>query len=182
MERVKRTKLAELLRKDYVQTVIMILIVIVIYLGLWYGLTAALKTNHPLFAVASGSMKPTLQVGDLIVVQGLNASEINANYSNGDIIVFRKPTNPRDLIVHRAVEKKLDGDTWSFRTKGDNNSGADPWWVSEKDLIGKVIGPSVPLLGYAFLFMQAPIGMLIVVAVMLVSILIGYLSFSEKTD
>lgn len=174
--------MAELLRKDYVQTVVMILIVIGIYIFFWYGLTAALRTSHPLFAVASGSMKPTLQVGDLIVVQGLNASEINANYSNGDVIVFRKPTNSRDLIVHRAVEKKLDGDTWSFRTKGDNNSGVDPWWVSEKDLIGKVIGPSAPLLGYTFLFMQAPIGMLIVVAIMLVSILIGYLPFSEKID
>ncbi|MDH4221344.1 MAG: hypothetical protein OEV19_01220, partial [Candidatus Bathyarchaeota archaeon] len=77
MERVKRAKLAELLRKDYVQTVIMVIITIVIVIVFWYGLRFAFRTEHPLLAVASGSMEPVLYEGDLILVQGVqNALEI----------------------------------------------------------------------------------------------------------
>ena len=70
VKQVKRAKLAELLRKDYVQTAIMVIITIAIVIGFWYGLRFYFRTEHPLLAVSSGSMEPTLQVGDLILVQG----------------------------------------------------------------------------------------------------------------
>jgi len=157
---VKWAKLAELLRKDYVQTVIMIIITIVIVIGFWYGLRFAFRTEHPLLAVASGSMDPVLSKGDLILVQGVqNACEIHAAPKDanppGDIIIFRKPVYPYDLIVHRAVEKinGTDG-SCSFTTQGDANPGPDWWTVKESDIVGKYTGAKVPLLGYVALFFE----------------------------
>ena len=158
MERVRRAKLAEFLKKDYVQTVIMVIITITVVIVFWYGLRFAFGTEHPLLAVASGSMEPVLYEGDLILVQGVqNALEIHvapkdAN-SPGDIIVFRKPTYPSDLIVHRAVGNGTDT-SYYIITRGDANPGPDGWRVRESDIIGKYTGVKVPLLGHIALFFE----------------------------
>jgi len=60
-------KLKEILKNDYVKTIIFLAIMILSVMGFWFGLKAVLKTEYPLLAVASGSMVPTLNVGDLIV-------------------------------------------------------------------------------------------------------------------
>ncbi len=159
MERTKRAKFAEFLRKDYVQTAIMITITIVIVIVFWYGLRFAFRTEHPLLAVASGSMEPVLYKGDLILVEGVqNACEIHAASEDanqpGDVIVFHKPTYPHDLIVHRAVEKHNEDGSCSFKTKGDANSGPDGWTVRESDIVGKYTGAKVPFLGSIALFFE----------------------------
>ncbi len=158
MERVKRAKLAELLKKDHVQTVIMVIVTIVIVIVFWYGLRAAFKTENPLLAVASGSMEPILYKGDLILIQGVdNAFEINVASKDaippGDIIVFHKPTYNPDLIVHRAVGNGTDT-SYYLITQGDANTGQDGWRVRESDIVGKYTGAKVPLLGHVALFFE----------------------------
>lgn len=155
---MKRAKLAEMLRKDYVQTAIMVIIVIVGVVAFWYGLRFTFETEHPLLAVASGSMEPVLYKGDLILVQGVhNACKIHAALKDadqpGDVIVFRDPRG--ELIVHRAVEKNVDIEgSCSFRTQGDNNPGPDGWTVRESDIVGKYTGAKAPLLGHVALFFE----------------------------
>lgn len=116
----------------------MIVLMIVIVFGFWYGSRLVLNTEYPALAVVSTSMLPTLNVGDVIIVQGVPASEINANYSIGDIIVYRQPGTVDYRIVHRAVEKYLKPDGYYFITKGDNNAGTDQEF-HERFLIGKVV-------------------------------------------
>lgn len=94
--------------------------------------------------MGSSSMEPAIKAGDTIRVKKVtNASLIEIE----DIIVFKKPSNPDESIVHRAVNKELHDGLWYFQTKGDNNGVPDYWvgedtlngWISEKLLIGKVI-------------------------------------------
>ena len=155
---MKRTKLTGLFRKDYVQTVVMVIITIVIVIVFWYGLRVAFRTEHPLLAVASGSMEPVLYKGDLILVQGVqDIYEIHVSLKSenppGDIIVFRKPTYPTDLIVHRAVENGTDT-SYYLVTRGDANPGPDGWRVREDNIVGKYTGIKVPLLGHIALFFE----------------------------
>ena len=65
-------KLPEVLKRDYVQTIIMILAVVFAVLIFWYGLRFAFGTEYPILAVASGSMEPVLYAGDLIFVEGVS--------------------------------------------------------------------------------------------------------------
>jgi signal peptidase len=159
VERVKKAKLTEWLRKDYVQTVVMVIITIVIVTVFWFGLRFAFRTDHPLLAVASGSMEPVLYKGDLILIQGVqNIHEIHvapkgAN-SPGDIIIFRKPGNPEDLIVHRAVANGTDITSYYIITQGDANPGPDGWRIRESDIVGKYTGAKAPMLGYIALFFE----------------------------
>lgn len=172
------------------RTIILVVILLISVFAFWFGLRFAFRTEFPLLAVASGSMIPTLDVGDLILVQGFsNACKVNAaSYPEGDIIVFHKPGRENELIVHRAVSKVENNSIWYFQTKGDYNSNTDHWsgpetWegnISEKLLVGKVVG-KVPWLGHIPLFMRTPSGILIIVFLFIVLIIVDFI-FPKKRD
>ena len=148
-------KLPGILKRDYMQTVIMIAAVILAVLILWYGLSFVFRTENPILAVASGSMEPVLYAGDLILIEGIqNAADIQVGTKDadqpGDIIVFHRFD---ELIVHRAVEKKDNADgTHSFVTWGDANGWPDGREVRESDIVGRYLGVKVPWLGNIALF------------------------------
>jgi len=158
--------------------------------GFFYGLQTALKTEYPLFAVASGSMEPTLLRGDLILVQGgLNFSELTVGYMTapvpGEIIVYRVPPEYRytsnDPIVHRAVAKEYRNNRWYFYTKGDANSQIDYWSpISQDYIIGRVVG-KVPWLGNLSLFMREhPFEGFLLIAILIVVSIFADFGFPRK--
>jgi len=98
-----------------------------------------LGTFTPVMVVPSWSMAPTLNVGDLILVVGVDPASVSV----GDIIVFNVPS-PHDRytpspIVHRVIEVNVEGGEVYFRTKGDNNPSADAWRVPAENLIGRAL-------------------------------------------
>lgn len=95
-----------------------------------------LLTEYPLVYVASNSMYPTLRIGDLLFVKGVDPEDIR----EGDIIVFRKTTGSDERIVHRVVRVKSVGGRILITTKGDNNL-SPMYWERDFDssyVIGKV--------------------------------------------
>ncbi|MCW3981984.1 MAG: signal peptidase I [Candidatus Bathyarchaeota archaeon] len=179
-------ELRSLLKNEYVKSLIFLGIVLGGIAAFWVGLRLGLRTDHPLLAVASPSMVPTLQVGDMIVVQGGFAGcEINVgrylSASPGDVIVFhthlpggpnlRPWTSGDELIVHRAVEKNQVGEKWEFKTWGDNNGQMDSWDVPEAYVVGKVVGV-VPYVGGIPLYIRTPTGIAIIVGLIAILIVV----------
>jgi len=177
------------MKNSYWRTIILAAIIIGGVVAFWFGLKAGLRTDYPLLTVASGSMRNTLDVGDLIVVQGaLDASGLRAAPKpDGEIIVFRSPRVNGELIVHRAVDKEFNDNDglWYFATQGDANYGEDLWgddpargtWknmISETRLIGKVVGKA-PWLGYIPLKIRTPEGIILIVVLFLIIILAEYI-------
>ena len=116
--------------------------------ALAYGLKFALNTEYPLGAIPTGSMIPTYNIGDLIIIRGeSNTSRI----SIGDVIVFHNPVPGLydELIIHRVNATFFKGQLY-FITKGDNNQGIDLYPVPANYVVGKVIS-GIPLLGHLFL-------------------------------
>jgi signal peptidase I len=193
--------LKKLWRSEYVQTAVIIGLMVLIVLGFWYGAQIAMNTPDPALAVVSGSMcipqdalcdgwthpfARTLHIGDMIIIQGVNPADLSADYPNSDIIVFHKPTDPSDLIVHRIVAKEvIDGKIY-FYTKGDGNpvdrwpnalqpSDHDPWGkVSEDLVVGKVI-MRIPWLGHIILFMRNSVGLPIIIALIILLVIIEFI-------
>ena len=66
--------------------------------ALWVILLAALFlfliSSHLLMAVGSGSMKPTLQVGDLILTRSVSPDQLRV----GDIIDYRVPSTFQNIV------------------------------------------------------------------------------------
>ncbi|MBN1785042.1 MAG: signal peptidase I [Candidatus Bathyarchaeota archaeon] len=150
-------KFPEILKRGYVQTIIMIVVVILAVLLFWYGLRFAFRTEYPILAVASGSMEPILYKGDLIVVEGIeNVSDIYVAPKDtekpGDIVVYQGAT---ELIVHRAIDKKIGTDgKIVFIIHGDANAEGANEHVHESKIIGRYVGFKVPWLGQIALAFQ----------------------------
>ena len=112
-------------------------------------LPITLKTDVPLAVIESGSMEPTLHVGDLVIIRGVSPGEVK----QGDIIVFRARFLGGSLTVHRVIRIIHLDNVTLYRTKGDANFLPDPavysglGSVSEDDVVGKVI-VRIPLIGY----------------------------------
>jgi signal peptidase I len=132
----------------------------------------------------------TLHIGDLIIVQGIAAEDLNSNYPNSDVIVFHKPDNPDELVVHRIVTEEEKNGSIYFLTKGDGNginkwpnkpSSAeyDPWQtdgvpgIREDLVVGKVV-MRIPWLGHIVLFMRNSVGLPIIIALIIVIIIIEF--------
>ena len=151
-------------RNEYVKSVIVIAVIVVVVLGFFFGLQFALGTAVPVRVVESGSMcvpydgacngwshpfAPTLHIGDIIVIQKINPADLNVNYPNSDIIVYQNPTDLNATpIVHRIVGTyKLNGILY-FQTKGDGNGQKWPAPVSPQDYDSRTLwnnnGQGVP--------------------------------------
>ena len=79
--------------------------------------------------VTSDSMSPTLQRGDLVLVQSI----IKTTYT-GDIIQFQTPSR-RIPVLHRVEEVSAIG----YKTKGDFNPSHDNWIVRDSQIQAKAI-------------------------------------------
>ena len=113
--------------KDLMPLILLILIIS----GIWFGATTVIKNDTPFFVVSSGSMKPILEVGDIIVVSGINQYE---ELKVDDIIVFTLPTDSKRVIVHRINSIHKAGERGiEIKTKGDNNPSVDGWTVLENN-------------------------------------------------
>lgn len=181
-----RFRWPSILKNSYVKTVILAVIIIGGVMGFWLGLKAGMGTEYPLLTVASGSMVPTLNVGDLIAVQGVgNASALYvAPKPDGEIVVFRSPRTEGELIVHRAIYKEFNEDDslWYFRTQGDANFAPDSWFgsetwngmISQNRLVGRVIGKA-PLIGYIPLYIRTREGIILIVILIVLILMAEYL-------
>ena len=186
------SKIRRFWKNSYVKTILLAAVIIGSVVAFWFGLQAGLRTQYPLLTVASGSMVPTLNVGDLIAVEGVSdVASLNAGPNPvGDIVVFRRPPANDDLIVHRAINKTLHEGLWYIRTRGDANGAPDFWsgsdtysgMISQNLLIGKVVG-KVPWLGYLPLTIRRPEGIVLIVVLMIIIILAEYIpSVGKKQE
>ncbi len=193
--------------------------IIAVVLGFFFGLQLGLKTSYPLLTVESGSMSipydslesqtwqgfwlslthpfdRTLSVGDIIIIQGVNPADLNANYPNSDIIIYRDPSDlSGTLIVHRIVSKQEINGTWYFQTKGDGNGQQWPaipsinqydshtiWsnsqysntGIPQNYVIGKVI-MRIPWFGWITLFMRSTaLGLPVIISLILLLVVIEF--------
>ena len=76
------------------------------------------------------SMNPTLCTSDLLEIEAYGDRPIRL----GDVIFFMPPDGDRPA-VHRVAGVTPEG----IRTKGDNNSRIDPWFIHPEDVIGQVV-------------------------------------------
>ena len=110
----------------------MILIVVLVYFYSGYF-------KYYAIAIASGSMKPNINKGDITVVDQ-KYKKIKVN----DVIAYKKENT---IIVHRVVKKTDVNGTSVYYTKGDANNNIDNIAIYEDMIVGKVKF-RIPYIGY----------------------------------
>lgn len=96
------------------------------------------------YTVVAGSMRPTLDVGTLVVSRPLPASTI----SIGDVVTYQLRSGEPELATHRVVGLGTTvGGERVFVTQGDANAVPDPQPVRAVQVRG-VLWYAVPWLGH----------------------------------
>ena len=117
--------------KFFFDTIVLLCIVFCLFVGYNFFQINILNNKYSnvfgytFFEVATGSMKETLQISDVIIVK------ITDDVSKDDIITFEKE---EQIITHRVIEKNKD----KIITKGDANNTADKP-IDKSNVIGKVV-------------------------------------------
>ena len=90
-----------------------------------------------MFRVVTGSMEPTMSVGSLLVSKKVDITSVAV----GDIVCFRTYNSQiyGSVVTHRVVDIIEDSQGILLQTKGDANPIADSYYVSQENMIGKVI-------------------------------------------
>ena len=152
--------------------VLLVLVSIIIIIGIYYIVQIKVLKNsyanlfgYTFFEVATGSMSPTINVGDVVIVH------LTKEVSENDIIVYKEGEN---FITHRLI-KKEEG---KIITKGDANNSEDRA-IQEADILGKVV-KIIPQIGNWRKAILSPevIGL---IAILIILLVISFI-YSSKAE
>lgn len=104
------------------------------------------------YDVLTGSMEPTYNVGDLILVKVTDPSEIQV----GDTVTFNPGSTDDSYLTHRVTQKLenyMGTGNVCFKTKGDANETEDPFVIDGSRMIG-IVKMKIPFVGYLVRFVQ----------------------------
>lgn len=119
--------------------------------------------------VISGSMYPTFDAGDMIVLQKVDPTEIQKD----DVICYFADHDKNTAITHRVVEVQTGSDgSPVFVTRGDANNTEDRTAVTADMVQGRYTGVCIPNLGNVAVFLQSPMGMVLCIVLPLALILL----------
>ena len=139
----------------------------------WLGLRFAFGTNNPFYVVSSGSMVPTLNINDVLIVKdstvGNGSTNSFTSLKVGDIIVFHRPAGQDRVIVHRVAEIYNNfEEERTIRTKGDANPSSIPgvdYPIRAQQYIGKV-AYVIPGIGLITKIISPPVNYVIIVVIL----------------
>lgn len=135
-------------------------------LGIAFGgiaLTKAiLKTNYPFVVVTSGSMVPTIEIGDVLIMKGVDPATIEVgDHANrtGDIILYDTEglwMNPAPYpVIHRCVDRywNTTDNQYYFTAWGDHNFAPDAYPIPADRILG-IVAAQIPKIGKVKLFLD----------------------------
>lgn len=120
------------------------------------------------FVVLTGSMEPTIQPGEMIIIKETD------NYKSNDIITYREDKN--FLVTHRIIRVNEEG----IVTKGDNNNIEDKE-IKKEQILGKVIFQS-KLCGFFILYLLKPITLLLIFILLIKDFIFQSLNKGNKKN
>ncbi len=126
--------------------------------------------EHQHFKITSGSMVPTIDVGEVITVRTAQSPRV------GDVITF---LHDGKTVTHRVSYSwnaiSPDGTRHTvYKTKGDANKFEDSWAVLDRDVIGTVT-PTSPLVMLAVELSEHPLILALLFIPFLLSIMMNEL-------
>lgn len=140
--------------------IFVILVLLIILIVLYIVRVNFLASNDKLgevkinfYTILTQSMYPTIKAGDIVITY----KEDNNKYNEGDVITFISDQNGGITVTHRIKEVFNVNDSYSYRTKGDNNNAPDNEIIFGDNVLGKVL-IKIPKAGYIQQFLVSKTG------------------------
>jgi len=83
--------------------------------------------------IRSGSMEPTLRIGDVVLAEQVPAHELR----RGDVVT-QPGRGGMESMTHRVVSLRPRGDALTVSTRGDANEIGESWTVRRDGLVGRM--------------------------------------------
>ncbi len=111
------------------------------------------------YTVVSGSMSPTIEVGDLVLMdERIHALQLE----EGDIIAFDVELNDQQIVViHYVHSVTFENGEFVVLTRPEHSEEADSWTLSNDNIRGIYL-THIPNVGRFLMFAQSPIGRMVV--------------------
>lgn len=120
------------------------------------------------FVVLSDSMNPSIEAGDVVIVEETPPETIEQEevitFQAGDPDEYHGGDADTDLVTHRVVDVDRSGEGVEFTTQGDANDQPDAEPVGGEQVVG-VVAFSIPLIGWVIDFAGTSLGLLALVVV-----------------
>ncbi|MBR3230277.1 MAG: signal peptidase I [Bacilli bacterium] len=130
-EEVERTY-----KKRHIKTLIPSIIVVAILVYFTSG-----YFHYWAIAVASGSMSPNINKGDVVIIEKLDGNFDNLKI--GTTVAFKYESI---VVVHRLINIENEDGKYYFYTKGDANVKEDNFAITEDMMIG-IVNHKIPFIG-----------------------------------
>lgn len=108
------------------------------------------------FLVQSGSMEPSIMIGDIVVTHQ------QPQYYKNEVVTFLN--KDQRIVTHRIIDVLTQDNQTKFITKGDANRSEDEDQITPEQIIGKVVFV-IPKLGFFVAFAKSLPGLIILVIV-----------------
>lgn len=116
------------------------------------------------YVILSGSMKPEININDVVVSKSLNEAEVNSAVNVGDIATY---FDGKSYITHRVYDKTTDKDGNAvFIYKGDNNNTIDRYSIKASQIRGKTVY-ILKDFAWMFSFLNSPYGVTALISILL---------------
>lgn len=146
--------------------------------------------HFPVAVIASGSMSPTLDEGDVVAWVPVDMEDVGI----GDVVVFKSYVGWSDerLVAHRVTEIVVDDDVLMLGTKGDASElddqdmvGISEPYVRSDHLLGRVVSVDgqplkVPLVGYMGVWLNNSGVSVWLLFSLLLSVLLVFVVYNKK--
>lgn len=116
--------------------IIILLVILIVLTGFQRFSNEHNFFGYRMYIVASGSMIPTYNIGDTLLIKEMDSSLIN----EGDAVTYmgEEPGLDGLIITHQVQKVEIIDGKYYFHTKGVANNIEDPI-VSEDQVLGKVV-------------------------------------------
>src|ERR1019366_577212 len=165
----RRTPVARRLR-----TLVATVVLVAVLAAVGVASLALVRGTWMVTPILSGSMRPGLSVGGVAISERVPVDSLAVR----DVIVFQRPDNPSERVVHRIVQVVVGNSGLpQIITQGDANTVRDPWTLTIRGNYAYRVRWSLPLIGYVVVAFQHHRGLalfgagivLIVIALTMVS-------------
>ena len=123
------------------------------------AVTVPLAFDMRPLTVLTGSMRPAIDPGDMVVDEEIRGDQIRV----GDIITFQEPRGER-TITHRVRNVTINEGQARVTTQGDANDKPEKWEIPVGGSVGRV-AYTVPKIGYPVTWSRSRDGRLALISI-----------------
>lgn len=182
--KVKKRRKTLRIVKRVVSAVAAVVVAAVLVVALCDKMGWLAEGSRSVVVVASGSMSTKHPDNGYLQTQGLDnqfptysmivVEKVNPeSLQKYDVIVYRNEQGVN--IIHRIVRIERSSQGVRYVTKGDANNTEDTYHPTPEDVLGRYVDEYIPALGAPILFVQSPVGLVTVLALILGLVMSDYM-------